>query len=89
MLTVDDLTRAAETVVARVNPDSDRCDSPCRSNHLDIARAGVEEGLQLALRLLRHQHGGAPASDLVRSSANQHGEHVSKTSVPGKSSGGR
>jgi hypothetical protein len=53
MLTTDDLARAAELAVGRVSPEADEPDARCLSNHLAIARTGVEEGLKLALRLLR------------------------------------
>ena len=63
MLTTDDLARAAEMVVGRISPEADEPDAPCLRNHLDIARAGVEEGLKLALRLLRNGDRSAPYSD--------------------------
>lgn len=65
MLTTDDLARAAETVIGRVSPEADAPDVPCRSNHLAIARAGVEEGLKLALRLLRDLSRALPTSDIA------------------------
>ena len=55
MLTTDDLARAAEMVVGRLSSEADEPDVPCLRNHLDIARAGIEEGLKLALRLLRRE----------------------------------
>lgn len=62
MLTTDDLARAAEMDVGRISPEADEPDAPCLSNHLDIARAGVEEGLKLALRLLRDAGRSTPES---------------------------
>ena len=63
MLTTDDLARAAEVVVGRVSPETDEPSARCQSNHLVIARAGVEAGLKLALRLLRDGDRSAPESD--------------------------
>lgn len=65
MLTTDDLAHAAEMVVGRVSPNADERGAPCQSNHLVIARAGVEEGLKLALRLLRHEHGAVDGSSVA------------------------
>jgi hypothetical protein len=64
MLTTDDLTRAAQAVVSRVSSDANEPDAPCQSNHLAIARAGLEEGLKLALRRLRDGFHSAPDFNL-------------------------
>ena len=79
MLTTDDLARAAEMVVGRVSPEADEPDAPCPSSHLDIARAGVEEGLKLALRLLRHEHGVAAASTVAGARDGQHDSVLAAT----------
>jgi hypothetical protein len=63
MLTTEDLAHAAETVVGSISLGADDPETPCRSNHLDIARAGIKEGLELALRLLRDRNPSAPESD--------------------------
>jgi hypothetical protein len=64
MLTTDDLVHASETVVHRVNLGADVPDAPWRIDHLDIARAGVEAGLELALRRLREWFHSASDSNL-------------------------
>jgi hypothetical protein len=88
MLTTDDLTRAAEMVVGRLSLGADEPDAPCLSNHLDIARAGVEEGLMLALRLLR---GGDRTAPEPHSGSNhdQRGDLVRMTIAAGESPGRR
>ena len=59
MLETDDLILAAAAALGRVEPSPTnvRLASPCRVNHADIARSGVEEGLKLALRALRDRSG--------------------------------
>lgn len=59
MLTVDDLARAARSVLDRVDSVEVTVagDPVCAVHHLDIAQAGIKEGLELALRLLREQFG--------------------------------
>jgi hypothetical protein len=88
MLTTDDLTRAAEMVVGRVSPEADEPDAPCPSNHLDIARAGVEEGLKLALRLLRGTDRSTPETD-SGCDRDQRDDLVRMTSAVGESTGRR
>ena len=77
MLTTDDVTSAAETVVGRASPEPD---APCPSNHLAIARAGVEEGLRLALRVLRDGDRSTPE---LRGGSNhdQRGDLVTMTTA--------
>ena len=88
MLTTDDLTRAAEMVVGRVSPGADEPDAGCLSNHRAIARAGVEEGLKLALRLLRGGDRSAPEPH-PGSNHDQCGDLVRMTIAAGESPGGR
>ena len=59
MLGPDDLTQVADVALSRVQLPSDevRLANPCHIDHADIARAGVEEGLKLALRLLQGRFG--------------------------------
>ena len=59
MLTVDDLARGARTALDRVDSVEVTVagDPVCAVDHLGIAQAGVEEGLALALRVLREQFG--------------------------------
>ncbi len=54
MLESEDLTRVADVALGRVQPDADaiHLESRCHVAHGAIARAGVEEGLKLALRML-------------------------------------
>ena len=66
----DELTRVADIALGRVQSDTDRVDltSHCHIDHGDIARAGVEEGLKLALRLLHDRFGSPdclPADDMT------------------------
>jgi hypothetical protein len=86
MLTTDDLACAAEMVVGRVSPRADEPDAPCLSNHLAIARAGVEEGLKLALRLLRDGDRSTPESD-SGCDHDQRGDLVSIEIAAGESPG--
>ena len=88
MLTTDDLARAAEMVVGRISPEADEPDAPCLSNHLAIARAGVEEGLKLALRLLRDGDRSTPESD-SGCHHDQRGDLVSIEIAAGESPGRR
>lgn len=76
MLTVDDLNRTARTVVARMDSVATTTASApdCQADHLDIARVGIEEGLKLALRLLRDQSGPTRLRDLDRTANDQQGE---------------
>jgi hypothetical protein len=55
----DDLNRVAGVALDRVQPRPDSVwrAMPCHVDHGDVARAGVEEGLKLALRLLQEQSG--------------------------------
>lgn len=59
MLGPDDLARVADVALGRVQPDADviHLESRCQVDHEDIARAGVEEGLKLALRMLHERFG--------------------------------
>ena len=59
MLESDDLTRVADVALGRVQPDADviHTETRCHVDHGDIARAGVEEGLKLALRMLHDRFG--------------------------------
>ena len=59
MLPSDDLNRVAEAALDRVQPQANDVlrATHCHVDHGDIARAGVEEGLKLALRLLQDQSG--------------------------------
>src|SRR5205823_5893442 len=59
VLTADDVARATRVALDRVESvrDSAETDSNCRVDHLGIAQAGVEEGLKLAMRVLRQQSG--------------------------------
>ena len=68
MLTVDDLARAARSVLDRVDSEEVTVagDPVCAVDHLDIARAGIEQGLELALRVLRQQFESLQASDSAR-----------------------
>ena len=60
----DDLTRVADIALGPVQPDADRVHlgSRCHVDHGDIARAGVEEGLKLALRVLHDRFGSTGCS---------------------------
>ena len=68
MLTVDDLARAARSVLDRVDSVEVTVagDPVCAVDHLDIAQAGIEEGLELALRVLREQFGPTRTSGTDR-----------------------
>ena len=68
MLTVDNLAWAGRSVLDRVDPvEVTVAGYPvCAVDHLDIARAGIEEGLELALRVLRQQFGSIWTSDSAR-----------------------
>ena len=60
MLAAEEFTLIVEGVLTRVDPVGRPCaddDQMCSRNHRDIARKGVEEGLKLALHLLREQTG--------------------------------
>ena len=65
MLTVDDLARAARIALDRVESVTDcaATDPDCRVYHLDVAQAGVEEGLKLAMLVLHQQAGPIWRSD--------------------------
>ena len=80
MLAMDDLNRVAEVALDRVEPQADsvRRAMHCHVDHGDIARAGVEEGLKLALRLLRDQS-GIPA---VSQTDHPAGSHAPDSSCP-------
>ena len=69
MLTDDELTALAETALARVGARQpvNRHPDGCHVHHLDIARVAIEEGLKLALRLLREQCELPAAPQLGRS----------------------
>jgi hypothetical protein len=60
MLATEEFAGVIEGVLARVDPvgrpgaDDDQM---CSRDHREIARKGIEEGLRLALRLLREQAG--------------------------------
>ena len=68
MLTVDDLARTARSVLDRVESVKVTVagDPVCAVDHLDIAQAGIEEGLKLALRVLREQFGPMRTSGTAR-----------------------
>lgn len=68
MLTVDDLARAARTALDRVDSVEVTVagDPVCAVDHLDIAHAGIEEGLALALRVLRELFGPMRTSGTAR-----------------------
>ena len=68
MLTVGDLARAARSVLDRVDSEEVTVagDPVCAVDHLDLAQAGVEEGLELALRVLREQFGPMRTSGTAR-----------------------
>jgi hypothetical protein len=68
VLTVDDLAQAARSVLDRVDSvEVTAASNPvCAVDHLDIAQAGIEEGLELALRVLHQQFGSLQASDSAR-----------------------
>ena len=68
MLTVDDLARAARSVLDRVDSVEVTVagDPVCAVHHLDIAQAGIEEGLKRALRVLREQFGPSRTSGTAR-----------------------
>ncbi|MCC6176198.1 MAG: hypothetical protein IT305_12905 [Chloroflexi bacterium] len=76
MVTVDDLTRTARAVVDRVGSVAATAASApgCQVDHLDIARVGIEEGLKLAIRLLRDQSGPTRVRDLDGTADDQPGE---------------
>ena len=76
MLTVDDLARTARTVVDRMDSVTATAASVpgCQVDHLDIARVGIEEGLKLAIRLLRDQRGLTRTCDLDGTANAQPGE---------------
>ena len=73
MLAMDDLNRVAEVALDRVEPQADsvRRAMHCHVDHGDIARAGVEEGLKLALRLLRDRTGAPALSQSDHSAGSQ------------------
>ncbi len=73
MLAMDDLNRVAEVALDRVEPQADsvRRAIHCHVDHGDIARAGVEEGLKLALRLLRDRSGVPAVSQTDRQPGSQ------------------
>ena len=68
MLTVDSLAQAARIALDRVDSVevSVAGDPVCAVDHFDIAQAGVEEGLELALRALREQFGPMRTSGTAR-----------------------
>jgi hypothetical protein len=60
MLATEEFIGVIEGVLARVDPVGQPVadhDQMCSRDHREIARKGVEEGLKLALRLLREQTG--------------------------------
>jgi hypothetical protein len=65
VLTADDLARAARVALDRVESvkDAAAADPDSRVDHFDLTLAGVEEGLKLAMRVLRQQSGLTPTSD--------------------------
>ena len=69
MLTDDELTHLAAIALERVGVQKpvNRHPDGCHGDHLDIARVGIEEGLKLAVRLLREQFEMPAASQLDRS----------------------
>jgi hypothetical protein len=73
MLTLDDLTQMAGIVLSRVEPEEATAghEAGCHVDHHEIARIGIEEGLNLALRMLREQSGVTTPSDLDGSAADQ------------------
>ena len=80
MLASDDLNRVAEAALDRVQTQADRVHLAihCHIDHGDIARAGVEEGLKLALRLLQDRS-GVPAGS---QSDHPAGSHAPDSSCP-------
>ena len=73
MLTVDELTVLAGIALGRVEAEEVTAgrDTGCHVDHLTIARVGIEEGLKLALRLLREQPGAMRTSEMDGSDADQ------------------
>ena len=73
MLTVDELTHVAEIALSRVDPEEPTVghESGCHVDHLEIDRVGIEEGLKLALRMLREQPGVMRTSELDDSATDQ------------------
>ena len=76
MLGPDDLGRMAKVALGRVQPEADviHLQSRCHVDHEDIARAGVEEGLKLALQMLQERFGSTgclPADDTTARSASE------------------
>ena len=89
MLTIDDLARAARVALDRVEStnDSAETDSSCRVYHLDVAQAGVEEGLKLATRVLRQQSGPTRTSDPDRTADESRELHCPPPEVTFSSNG--
>lgn len=91
MLTADDLARAARSVLDRVDSVEVTIsgDPVCAVGHLDIAQAGIEEGLELALRMLRQQFESLQASDSARTVDDELRELPSPTPDVSHQSSGR
>ena len=73
MLTGEELTQVAGIALSRVGLEEPTVghETGCHVDHLEIARAGIEEGLKLALRLLRKQPGVLTTSGMDGSDADQ------------------
>jgi hypothetical protein len=80
VLPSDDLNRVAEAALNRVQPQANGLlrATHCHVDHGDIARAGVEEGLKLALRLLQGLSGVAAVARADRPA----GSHMADSSCP-------
>ena len=66
MLNVDELTQVAGVALSRVETEDTTAghEPGCHVDHLAIARVGIEEGLKLALRLIREQPGATRTSEM-------------------------
>jgi hypothetical protein len=73
VLTANDLARAARIALDRVESvmDSPETVPDCRVDHIEIARVGIEEGLKLAIRVLRQQSEPSRTLDLDRTAHDQ------------------
>ena len=91
MLTVDDLARAARSVLDRVDSGevTVASDPVCAFDHLDIAKAGIEEGLALALCVLREQFGPSRTSGTARTVDDESQELPRPTPAISRSQKGR
>lgn len=91
MLTADELTHVAGMVLSRVGPKEVTAghETGRHVDHLEIARVGIEEGLKLALRMLREQPGVMRTSDLDGSATDQSEEPDCLTLGIGHSPNGR